>query len=224
MAAQSVLFRHVYVSGITPSLTALDFQCAVLFVQWVPAQVHHAGRRGGDPESHIEKNRSDTRGITDSLTHWPQAANQLLRNLNASFWMFDSGGTKVTPTDRPIKNLPSWIQVQQPISSQLRLKWTRSVNKQRANVLINLSFHLLHFDLKEIKDEWVLISFGLQSKVNQGWKYVQKSFFWFIVTTFRQNNLTVNIFYICLNSKINVLFYLTHKTHQRIIIIFQRNN
>lgn len=36
------------------SLTALDFQGAVLFVQRVSAQVHHAGSRGGDPESKIK--------------------------------------------------------------------------------------------------------------------------------------------------------------------------
>lgn len=35
--------------------TALDLQRAVLLVQRVPPQVHHAGGRGGDPERGREK-------------------------------------------------------------------------------------------------------------------------------------------------------------------------
>lgn len=35
--------------GGRETLTALDLQRAVLLIQWVSAQVHHAGCRGGDP-------------------------------------------------------------------------------------------------------------------------------------------------------------------------------
>lgn len=37
--------------------TALNLQRAVLLVQRVPPQVHHAGGRGGDPERRWEKKK-----------------------------------------------------------------------------------------------------------------------------------------------------------------------